>query len=104
MRNIIMTAAMIAASIATIAVTTPMAHAKGGGARGISISSSASSRPSTSYTTTRSSSRTTVSNSRARTPTPPPAQNHYRKDDEVECSTLRKSRNAADRQVYKRYC
>lgn len=27
-----------------------------------------------------------------------------RKDDDVECSTLRNSRYAADREVYRRYC
>lgn len=97
---------------AIIALSLQEAHAGfSGGRSSVSVSRSSSSFSSSRPSVTRTASpvvRTTptvkkpaVANSVTK---PRPYYGSHRRDDDVECDTLRNSRYSADRQVYRRYC
>lgn len=78
-----------------------LANAKGGGGggRGGSVSSSSArsySAPARSYATRPAAASKPTTKSKS--------SSWFSSDDEIECSTLKKSKHPADRAVYQRYC
>ncbi len=88
----------ILAAIIAFIMSPSLTYAKGGGSRGGSVSSSARSysAPARSYSTRPAA---------ASKPTTRSKSSWFsNRDDDVECSVLKKSKHAADRAVYRRYC
>lgn len=97
MKNFIQLWAFIASIIGLTIVTTPV-YAKGAAAGAARAAPAVRSTP----TTTRSYSSSSYTRRQAVVPSTPVTKR--KRDDDVECSTLRYSRYSSDREVYRRYC
>ena len=91
-------AVVFGAFVVLVALSMQQTHAKGAvAARAAVVSTSRSTSAPVSRTSYTSSSRPAAKKKSL-------ISSYAKRDDDVECSTLRNSRYAADREVYRRYC